>query len=136
MSLNSGVQWCHHSHGFWRGCKKISPGCKNCFAQRDMTRWGQDFNTITRSKSFDAPLKWLKSGKAQPGERIFVCPNSDFFIEGADAWRQEALWVIQNAPELNFLILTKRIDCSAIFPHSIFSPSIPCCHDHILVKGE
>lgn len=117
MSLNSGIQWCHHSHGFWRGCEKVSLGCAKCYAERDMNRYGQDFHLVTRSKSFDAPLKWLRSGKAQPGELVFICPWSDFFIEQSDGWRPEALDVIREASDLDFLILTKRIER---VPHDLF----------------
>lgn len=79
-----------------------------------MNRYGRDFHLVTKSKSFDAPLKWLKSGKAQPGERVFINPWSDFFIEQADSWRTEALDVIHQAADLDFLILTKRIERIAL----------------------
>ena len=110
MSLNSGIQWCHHSHGFWYGCEKVSLGCAKCYAERDMDRYGRDFHLVTKTKNFDAPLKWLRSGKAQPGERVFVNPWSDFFIEQSNYWRGEALEVIRQAADLDFLILTKRIE--------------------------
>jgi len=124
MSLNSGIQWCHHSHGFWRGCEKVSLGCAKCYAERDMTGFGQDFHLVTRSKSFDAPLKWLKSGKAQPRERVFVNPWSDFFIKQSDTWRPEALEVILQADDLDFLVLTKRIDRIAEKFPGMFDPRI------------
>ena len=110
MALNSGIEWCHHTHNFWHGCKKVSPGCKNCYAERDMTRFGHNFNVVRRSQNFRAPLQWFKNGKAKPGDRVFVNSWSDFFIEGKDAWRDEAIEVIYYTPELIYLILTKRIE--------------------------
>jgi protein gp37 len=69
---------------------------------RDKERYGQDPTTVMRSKTmFDAPLKW-KSG------RVFTCSWSDFFIEQADPWRDEAWDVIRRTPHLTYQVLTKR----------------------------
>ena len=102
MGKHSGVDWCDYSHGFWYGCRKVSPGCLNCYAERNMKRFGQDFNTVTRAKGFSKPLSWKESG------RVFVCPHSDFFIEDADEWRGEAWEIMRRTPHLTYLILTKR----------------------------
>jgi len=68
----------------------------------DKERFGQDPFTVVRSKScFRDPLKW-KSG------RVFTCSWSDFFIEQADAWRDEAWDIIRHTPHLTYQILTKR----------------------------
>jgi protein gp37 len=88
----------------WYGCKKVSPGCKNCYMYRDMEQYGRDPFTITRSKTtFNDPLKWK-----QP-RGIFTCSWSDFFISEADSWRGEAWEIILNTPH-TYLILTKRIE--------------------------
>ena len=102
MGKESSVIWCDHSHGFWYGCKKISAGCANCYACRDMTRYDMDFDTVKKTKGFDKPLKW--KGPAL----VFVNPWSDFFIEEADEWRDDAWNVIRNTPHLTYQILTKR----------------------------
>lgn len=102
MGKNSGVDWCDYSHGFWYGCRRVSPGCLNCYAERQMTRFKQDFNTVTRAKGFNAPLGWRVPGL------VFVCPQSDFFIEDADRWRDSAWDIIRRTPHLTYLILTKR----------------------------
>jgi protein gp37 len=39
---------------------------------------------------------------------VFTCSWSDWFIEAADAWRDDAWDVIRTRPALNFQILTKR----------------------------
>lgn len=39
---------------------------------------------------------------------IFTCSWSDWFIEEADAWREEAWEVIRKSPQHTFQILTKR----------------------------
>lgn len=38
-----------------------------------------------------------------------VCFNSDFFVEEAGPWRQEAWDIIRQRPDVQFLIPTKRI---------------------------
>ncbi len=43
------------------------------------------------------------------GSQISVCFNSDFFLEDADAWRQEAWDIMRQRPDVRFLIPTKRI---------------------------
>lgn len=30
---NSGINWTHHTFNAWVGCTKVSPGCKNCYAE-------------------------------------------------------------------------------------------------------
>ena len=68
-------------------------------------KWkGKDFNTVTRAKGFDAPLKW------KDPQRIFVNPWSDFFLQEADDWREEAWDTIHRTPHHTYLILTKRVD--------------------------
>jgi protein gp37 len=70
---------------------------------RDKKRYGQDPSVIARSKTtFDVPMKW-KEPKV-----IFTCSWSDFFIEQADEWREEAWEIIRSTPHHTYQILTKR----------------------------
>ena len=63
---------------------------------------------MVRSKTtFNAPLKWKDS------LRVFTCSWSDWFIEEADAWREEAYEIIHATPHHTYQILTKRIDRAA-----------------------
>lgn len=58
-------------------------------AQRD-----KDGGEIYRTKAgFRYPLSKTRSGeyKVKSGEMIRVCMTSDFFLEEADPWRDEAL---------------------------------------------
>ena len=51
-------------------------------------------------------------------ERISCCParryipvfTSDFFLDAADEWRREAWRMMRDRPDLDFFIITKRID--------------------------
>lgn len=106
MGKETSIQWCTATWNPWMGCRRVSPGCAYCYADRDMTRYGRDFDKVTRAKdaTFYAPLKWKEP------KLIFTCSWSDFFIEGAGEWRDNAWHVIRQCPQHIFLILTKRIE--------------------------
>jgi protein gp37 len=46
--------------------------------------------------------------KIQSGETISVCMTSDFFLEEADVWRDEAWEMMRTRSDVVFLLLTKR----------------------------
>jgi protein gp37 len=95
----------------WHGCKKISPGCQNCYVYRGDERYGRDSGTVAKTQSFDLPLRKNRQGEAKipSGETVYTCFTSDFFLDDADAWRGEAWAMIKARPDLDFLIITKRI---------------------------
>jgi protein gp37 len=104
MGKNSAIEWCDHTWNPWYGCHKVSAGCKNCYMFRDMQRTRFKPNVVTRAKpaTFREPLSWKEPKK------IFTCSWSDFWIEEADEWREEALQIIADTPHLVYQILTKR----------------------------
>ena len=104
MGKTRGIEWCDSSWNPWQGCHKVSPGCAHCYMFRDKIRYGQEPNTVVRSKpaTFTAPLTWKDPLK------IFTCSWSDFFIEEADAWRDDAWDIIRRTPRHTYQILTKR----------------------------
>lgn len=109
MSETSTIEWTHATWNPWMGCHKVSAGCKNCYMFRDMPKYGRDPNTVVRTKTtFDAPLKWAKSGKLAERSRIFTCSWSDWFIAEADEWRNEAWAIVRDTPQFDYLVLTKR----------------------------
>ncbi|MDD5540467.1 MAG: DUF5131 family protein [Candidatus Marinimicrobia bacterium] len=122
MGKKSGIDYVDASWGPWRGCKKLSPGCKNCYAEREMNRVGMDFYHITRASqaTFEAPLHW------KDPKRIMVCPWSDFFYRTPPAWRHDALEIIATAAHHDFVVVTKRpkyiIDCFYGTKYSWFIP--------------
>ena len=91
-------------------------GCVHCYAEALVEkRMGHKFSEIRRSSptTFNSPLKWeadlLKEPDLPIGKSfVFTCSISDFFIEEADAWRDEAWEIIRRTPRLTYQILTKR----------------------------
>ena len=94
----------------WHGCVKCSEGCQNCymyFLDKTRDKNGAD---IYRTGGFDYPLSKDRHGnyKIKSGELIRVCMTSDFFLEEADDWRDEAWSIMKLRPDVKFFLLTKR----------------------------
>lgn len=107
MGENTAISWTDHTWNPWQGCHKVSPACDNCYMYRDKKRYGQD-PCIVKKSAKDTFYLPYKSKLIKPGDKIFVCSWSDFFIEEADEWRSEAWDIILQTPEFKYLILTKR----------------------------
>ena len=113
MGTNSGVSWTDHSWGPWAGCNKVRAGCRNCYAERQMNLWGRCFSNVRRASKamWRQPLARHRDGSYvwKPGERVFVCPWSDFFHPDGDSSRPEAWRIIRLRSDLRWIILTKRV---------------------------
>ncbi len=95
----------------WHGCKKYSSGCQNCYVYRRDSQFGKDSSIVTKTADFGLPLKKNRSGEYKLTEKdnpVYTCMTSDFFIDEADAWRDEIWEMIFCRPELHFVIITKR----------------------------
>lgn len=76
MGANSKIEWTDHTFNPWIGCTKVSPGCKNCYAERDMdhrfgrVQWGLQGQRVRTSEAYwRKPLAWNQ----QPWERCLEC---------------------------------------------------------------
>ncbi len=97
----------------WHGCHKYSEGCKNCFMFFLDEKRGVTPNVISKNKTnWDLPLKKDRQGnyKVKSNEFVRVCMASDFFLEDADIWRDDAWDIIRKRPDVKFSLLTKRAD--------------------------
>jgi protein gp37 len=95
----------------WTGCYKVSDGCTYCYYYGPYSkRHGQ--NTVKKTDDFDKPIAMTAKGtpKIQGGKIVPTCFASDFFIAEADEWRADVWKMIKQRQDLEFLILTKRID--------------------------
>ncbi len=97
----------------WHGCKKYSEGCEHCYMfYLDSTR-DHDGSEIYKVKTnFNLPLKKSRNGeyKVPSGNTVYVCMTSDFFLEEADAWRNEAWEIMKQRPDIKFWLQTKRAE--------------------------
>lgn len=104
MGKETAIGWTDATVNFWTGCHKVSMACKYCYMYRDKERWAVDPKIVMRTndKTFKQALHWKEPKK------IFTCSWSDFFIEEADKWRDEAWDIIKRTPQHQWQILTKR----------------------------
>jgi protein gp37 len=117
MGKNSKIEWTNHTFNPWWGCVRVSAACKHCYAEAWAKRvgskvWGAKAERrLFGNKHWLEPIKWNAEAK-QNGERrrVFCASMADIFEKRKelDSWR-ERLWVLINdTPDLDWLLLTKR----------------------------
>ena len=95
----------------WHGCVKKSEGCQHCYMYELDHQRGQDGSNIYKVKgNFDYPLQRNRDGsfKVRSGEMLRVCMTSDFFLQEADVWREEAWGMMRKRSDVIFFLVTKR----------------------------
>jgi protein gp37 len=111
MSLQSSIEWTDATWNPVRGCTKITPGCKYCYAERFAERFRgvpghpfeQGFDLRLIPEKLADPLRW------QAPKMIFVNSMSDLFHEGvSDEYIQAVARVMVQANWHTFQVLTKR----------------------------
>ena len=109
------IEWCHHTYNPWMGCTKVSPACDHCYAEAQedarygRVEWGGP-RVRTREVTRRAPYRWDREAAAA-GEhrRVFCMSLGDFWDnQVSDEWRFDALEIIRQCRNLEWLILTKR----------------------------
>lgn len=100
----------------WHGCRKLSEGCRNCFVYRIDARHNRDSAEVRQNADFDLPVRRRRAGdyKIPSGALVYTCFTSDFFLDLADAWRPAAWEMMRRRADVDFLIITKRIDRLAV----------------------
>ncbi len=113
MAMNSPIEWTDATWNPVTGCDKISPGCKNCYAERMAHRlqvmgnynYRNGFRVTLQPHMLNHPLGW-KSPK-----RIFVNSMSDLFHEKVPvAYIKRVFHVMNQADWHQYQILTKRAE--------------------------
>lgn len=119
---NSKISWTTHTFNPWRGCAKISPGCKHCYAEAQAHRyalplWGLDAERrVTTDAYWRQPLRWNRlAQEAGERHRVFCASMADVFEVRADlaAPRARLARLIEVTPALDWLLLTKRPETMA-----------------------
>jgi protein gp37 len=115
---NSKIEWTHHTFNPWIGCTKVSPACDNCYAAvstpaRTMKiQWGAgQQRKRTSDANWREPRRW-NADCAERGvrERVFCASLADVFDNQVpEAWRAQLFALINDTPNLDWLLLTKRI---------------------------
>jgi protein gp37 len=124
MSENSKIEWTDHTFNPWEGCQKVGPGCDHCYAETRNTRfaggtavnWGPGApRRRTSVANWRKPLAWNRAAgefyaQHQRRQRVFCASLADVFDNAVDPqWRADLFELIRGTPNLDWLLLTKRI---------------------------
>ena len=145
--MKSKIQWTNRVWNPVRGCRRVSPGCENCYAERQAHRFsgpGQPYEALTKPtkggpvwtgearfvpEMLDAPLRWKKP------QRVFVNSMSDLFHDDITDDQIAAVFGVMAAcPQHTFQILTKRPERMLEWFRWI-SVSLPSCHPYGPARG-
>lgn len=111
MSDRSPIEWTDATWNPVRGCTKISPGCKNCYAERFAERFRgvaghpfeQGFDLRLVPHTLRLPSTWRRA------RLVFVNSMSDLFHEEVPESYIKAVFEVMAAePRHRFQVLTKR----------------------------
>lgn len=109
----SKIEWTESSWNPISGCTKISPGCKNCYAERmalrlqamGQTNYANGFELTLQEHMLERPLQWKKP------QLIFVNSMSDLFHKDVPVeYIHRVFDVMRRASWHNFQVLTKRAE--------------------------
>lgn len=134
------IEWCFRKHpltgkiyqGYtfnrWLGCTKVSEACAHCYAEAmDINRYSRTLGGGTKdapvshwgkgaprhmTNTLKDPIRWNKlAGEAGIALAVFCSSMSDIFDEEVpDERREEILELIHATPNLDWMLLTKRVD--------------------------
>lgn len=111
MAEKSTIEWTDATWNPVRGCTKISPGCKHCYAETFAERfrgvkghpYEQGFDLRLVPEKLEEPLRW------RTPKMVFVNSMSDLFHDGVpDAYIERVAEIMVKATWHTFQVLTKR----------------------------
>ena len=111
MSEHSKIEWTDATWNPLRGCAKISPGCKHCYAETFAERfrgvpghpYEQGFDLRLVPENLAEPFQWSSP------RTVFVNSMSDLFQPGVpDAYIEDVVTVMVEANWHTYQVLTKR----------------------------
>src|ERR1041385_7267681 len=111
MSEHSKIEWTDATWNPLRGCTKISPGCKHCYAETFAERfrgvkghpYALGFDLRIVEEKLVEPLRWSSP------KTVFVNSMSDLFHEDVpDDYIERVVRVMEFANWHTYQVLTKR----------------------------
>ena len=111
MAATTTIEWTEMTWNPVTGCRKVSQGCKHCYAERmayrlramGSTRYSDGFEPKLHWDLLDAPMRWKKA------RVVFVNSMSDLFQEEVPLeFIQRTFDTMARCPQHTFQILTKR----------------------------
>lgn len=127
MSTNTGIEWTDATWNTLAGCRKVSAGCKHCYAQtmthrlaemaRAKVAKGEEPGKLAayqQAEKWDGTFVPIPGALAEPFKwkgprKVFVNSMSDTFGEGvADDYIAAMFGVMAATPHITYQVLTKR----------------------------
>ena len=111
LANTSGIEWTQATWNPTTGCSKVSPGCKNCYAEKmsrrlkamGVRKYRNNFEFTEHISDTEIPLTWKKPKK------IFVNSMSDLFHEESDfSFVGRCFETMMSADWHTYQVLTKR----------------------------
>lgn len=97
------IQWTDYTWNPVTGCDKVSPGCRNCYAEAWSRRFGRSFKVELH------PERLAQVCKLESGSRVFVNSMSDLFHEEVPfEFVFEVFVNMVLRADVTFQVLTKR----------------------------
>jgi protein gp37 len=129
----SKIEWTDYTFNPWEGCEKVSPGCKNCYAERRDRRlhgdehWGPGSSRLGHTDAYwRQPLRWNREAAAAGRiARVFCGSLCDILDDHGPAHsgdlylpelRERVFSMVPQTPNLMWLFLTKRPQNWHMFP--------------------
>lgn len=110
--MPSKIEWTDETWNPISGCTKVSPGCKNCYAERMARRLAgrygypeqpHHFDVTLHPDKLDLPLRWKKP------RMVFPCSMSDLFHKDVPTEYIARVWTVMACSSKHtFQVLTKR----------------------------
>ena len=128
MAEKSKIEWTDATWNPVSGCTKISPACKNCYAEKFAERWRgipdhhyeQGFDLKLWPERLILPLVWKTS------RMIFVNSMSDLFHKDVpDDYIRRVFKVMIEAKQHIFQVLTKRSERMMDWVNNRFGQNVP-----------
>lgn len=128
MAEKTSIEWTDATWNPVTGCKKISPGCDNCYAERFSERFrgvprhpfNCGFDLALRPERLEQPLGWRRP------RMIFVNSMSDLFLkEISKDYVSRVFDTMERASWHTFQVLTKRSSRLRDFVNERYADACP-----------
>jgi protein gp37 len=129
----TGISWTHLTFNPWIGCQKVSPACAGCYAEivaknRLNVAWGPGAERRrTKPATWAKVRRWQRVAAASGVTlRVFCASLADWADNAVDdAWRADLAAEITATPNLQWLMLTKRIGIARRALERMFPDGVP-----------
>jgi protein gp37 len=115
MGNQTKIEWADHTFNPWVGCTKVSPPCDHCYAEGWAKRAGRHAlwngeRSRTTGTYWQQAIKWNRQAAAgDKRPRVFCASLADVFDNQVPRrWRDDLWHLVDQTPNLDWLLLTKR----------------------------